>query len=176
MTENKKIYHKLVDGFKTIYDLDFEIVKNEYNKTGGRGCEADEKRFMVHFGVDREFPKQFHKCVCGHKIQNNCYISKNNDYDSIIIIGNCCIKHFKNGNRRICTECNATHKNIKTSLCNLCKNKCKMCEKSFKTPLRNNKCFLCNKKTCIDCDELTKYPRCYYCYRKHENITFISVS
>ena len=75
MTENKKIYHKLVDGFKTIYNLDFEKVKNEYNKTGGLGKSSDEKRFIVHFG-DKKFPEKCNKCVCGHKIQNNCYISK----------------------------------------------------------------------------------------------------
>lgn len=71
------------------------------------------------------------KCICGHKIKNNCYITNG---DIILIIGESCINRFlPNKKKRICAECYAPHRNrLKTNKCNICKMKSKFITGHYK--------------------------------------------
>ena len=71
------------------------------------------------------------KCICGHKIKNNCYISNG---DIILIIGESCINRFlPNKKKRICAECFIPHRNrLKTNKCNICKMKSKFINGHYK--------------------------------------------
>ena len=40
------------------------------------------------------FPDKVKKCMCDHPIVESCFISKDFDVNTLLIIGNCCIKRF----------------------------------------------------------------------------------
>ena len=71
------------------------------------------------------------KCICGHKIKNNCYISNG---DIILIIGESCINRFlPTKKKRICAECFIPHRNrLKTNKFNICKMKSKFINGHYK--------------------------------------------
>jgi len=71
------------------------------------------------------------KCICGHKIKNNCYISNG---DIILIIGESCINRFlPTKKKRICSECFCPHRNrLSTNKCNICKMKSKFIKGEYK--------------------------------------------
>ena len=114
------IYEKLVDGIRALYNIDMNEEKQNYHKCGGDGPDNDKKRFKVNF-KDIPFPSKVFECPCGHDIINNCYVTRDNDYKKIIIVGNCCVNHFPSGNKRICVTCQSEHKNISTDKCNKCR-------------------------------------------------------
>lgn len=65
-------------------------------------------------------PAKKYNCICGQKIENNCYIT---DDIMRLIIGSCCIKRFlKNGFKRFCTECEEPIRSLKDNLCVICRN------------------------------------------------------
>ena len=45
-----------------------------------------------------ERPKHTTKCICGHTIIKNCYIT---DGKNILVVGSGCIKNFNNGKKRV---------------------------------------------------------------------------
>lgn len=157
------IYEKLVDGFRRIYNIDFNEAKKTYHKCGGNGTDHDRKRFITNFG-DTPFPPTVKKCPCGHAIIKNCYVTENNEYSKIIIVGNCCVKQFDSGNKRICVLCKSPHKNRTVNKCNDCRNQCEDCLKVVDR-LYNQKCKECRKNKCLDCNRPANgYLRCYLCY------------
>ena len=82
------------------------------------------KRFMKgleEYGLkDAEYPTHSTSCVCGHFIEENCYITNG---EEILILGNVCIKKFLNSDKagRTCEKCDAPHQNSKDNFCNKCR-------------------------------------------------------
>ena len=62
-----------------------------------------------------DLPDAVDECVCGHFIQQNCYIT---DGKQILVLGNCCIKKFNPKSSRTCEDCGNPHKNRKVNKCN----------------------------------------------------------
>lgn len=71
--------------------------------------------------VRKELPDTQFKCVCGHKIRENCYIT--DEEGKLHVVGNCCIKRWlpKENSGRTCEKCKAPHKNRKVNLCKKCR-------------------------------------------------------
>jgi hypothetical protein len=86
-------------------------------------------------------PNEENKCICGHDITENCYIINENN-NTILILGNCCIEKFIVNKGRRCEDCNNVHHNRKVNRCHDC---------------RKGKCDECNR----DCNP--KYSLCYRC-------------
>jgi hypothetical protein len=81
------------------------------------------------------------KCLCGHRIEEQCYIY-NKEENKLDVLGNCCIKKFIEKSSRTCEECDQPHKNRKSNKCNDCRYRfCKKCNiEKF-----NGKYEMCNK-------------------------------
>lgn len=124
------------------YDVSFKEIVNEWKYAGG-----NKNRHLNYFKMmfpTKNIPKEKEKCICGHSIQENCYITdKNHKY--ILVLGNCCIKRFLTNSGRTCEECGSHHQNRKLNLCNVCK---------------VGICYDCRGK----CDD--RYNRCFQCYLK----------
>jgi len=116
------------------YNIDREELK-KYDWVGGYyACIDDEiplidtaeaERQYIRFKTifpGHDFPKHKTQCVCETTIVNNAYIAKNEDYNTIIVVGCRCIRKFvcKMINTRKCTNCGEKHK-CKTELCTKCK-------------------------------------------------------
>lgn len=136
LSESKcqNIFQKLTTGFGKLNGMTFQEVKKFYHKCGGTRS-SDQNMFRVNFGEDAIFPPHKSNCPCGHYIKENCYVARDNKYESIITVGNCCIKFFDTCNKRICVKCKNEHKNKST-------NRCDVCEQPIKKPHR--KCITCN--------------------------------
>ena len=80
------------------------------------GTSKDSEYFII---PNQERPKHVNKCVCGHKIIENCYLRSLADGHTISM-GNCCIKQFINRGR-VCEDCGASHRNRKNDKCSECR-------------------------------------------------------
>jgi hypothetical protein len=125
-------------GLKENYDMEYDNVKNNWKYCGGnKGRHLNYYTLMFN---GAKLPELENKCVCGHNIIENCFITDNTE---LLVLGNCCIKAFvKKCNR----NCGDTHLNRKINKCNVCK-----------------------RKYCIICKEeknpnYLKYKKCYNCY------------
>jgi len=131
LTEN------FIKGLKN-YNLTYEeIIKNNWKYCGGR-----TGRHLKYFKLcckDDDLPEQKNECVCGHHIEENCYIT---DGEQILVLGNCCIKKFIPKSSRTCEDCGNPHKNRNVNKCNKC---------------RTGICEICS----IECNY--RYKRCYNC-------------
>ena len=84
-------------------------------------CGGDRGRHLNYFDLscpDWERPPHSYECVCGHSIQENCYITNGQE---LLVLGNDCIKKFIPKSGRTCELCGSSHKNRKVNLCNKCK-------------------------------------------------------
>jgi hypothetical protein len=130
---------KFVKGLKN-YNLTYDEIKNNKWKY----CGGQLGRHLNYFKLcckDIDLPKKISECVCGHHIEENCYIT---DGKQILVLGNCCIKKFIPKSSRTCEKCGEPHKNRVVNKCNDC---------------RLGICDKCNKK----CDY--SYNKCYNCLR-----------
>ena len=76
-------------------------------------------------------PSHKDHCVCGEKIQYNCWIL-DREKNRVRVIGAKCIKKFTDGKLRTCSECGSEHKNTKNNYCNDCRrNRCSECCKKI---------------------------------------------
>jgi len=123
--------------------LSYEEVSKNYKYSGG--TKGSHSNYFDLCFVNISQPQRVSRCLCEHEIKENCYISKDNDFSTIIILGNCCIKKFIKSSSRTCEICSVPHKNRSNNYCNDCKlifNKCKDCKKQIKPKFK--KCFTCN--------------------------------
>jgi hypothetical protein len=131
------LYKRFLSGLKNIYGLTFEDIKDwEYagNDTNGK------KYYSLRFPKSTKLPDYEDKCICGHFIINNSYITDNK---RILVLGSCCVKSFMpTGLKRLCSKCHSPHRNRKINKCNDC---------------RIGYCDICN--TTIDAN----YKTCYSC-------------
>ena len=134
-------FDRFKKGLKEKYDLDYEIVKKDWKYCGGNmGSHLNYYKLCYK---NAKLPSYEDKCVCGHDITENCYIT---DKKELLVLGNCCIKAFVDKCNRTCEDCNNTHKNRIINKCNDCK-----------------------KKYCVICKSeknhnYIKYKKCYDCY------------
>lgn len=115
------ITERFINGLK-IYNLTSEEIKEWKYCGGNTGKELN--RFKEFF-KNKELPIYSNKCVCGHTIKKNCYITNRN---IILIVGSCCVKRFmKNGLKKECLTCESVYKG-KYRCCKECrKTRCWSC-------------------------------------------------
>jgi len=122
MAQANKYYLKNL--IKALEDkgLTYDEVKTTYKYSGGRGSEnidplhecQSETRHSRYFNLclpNAKRPEPVDTCLCKHEIVENCYITKNFDINTILILGNCCIKKFIDASSRTCEICDISHKN-----------------------------------------------------------------
>lgn len=113
-----------------------------FKYAGGIKGSHDKYFKLAYPNIERPLHKD--KCICGHRITENCYVVKDGLF---IVLGNCCIKKYVTKSGRTCEDCNEPHQNRKVNKCNECK----------------------KKKYCHDCKVLITQPRwthCRKCYSK----------
>jgi hypothetical protein len=140
------------------YNLALEDLKT-WKYIGGRPHirfldESDEDREEFYDKEDRhyryfllcgytnaDFPTIRVKCVCGHRITNQCFIADEAGVRKIVL-GNCCIKRFIPKNGRSCSTCGGPHKNRVVNRCNDCRvGVCDGCDVDIDK--RYKKCYTC---------------------------------
>ena len=131
-----KLTNKFIKGLND-YGLSYDEIST------WKYCGGNMGSHLNYFNIcckNEVLPKRVDECVCGHRIQENCYITDNK---RILILGNCCIKKFIPKSFRTCEKCKEPHKNRVVNRCNNC---------------RKGICDQCDKK----CNKL--YKKCYTCY------------
>ena len=123
---NNKYFKKLCENLELL-GLNYEDVKRDYRYSGGCNGEVRHNRYFTNCFPNKETPKLVEECLCEHPIQENCYISKDFQIDTILILCNCCIKRFIPASSRTCEVCQKSHRNTKTNYCNDCKDTYKKC-------------------------------------------------
>jgi hypothetical protein len=173
---NNKYFKKFCENLEAL-GLTYEEVERDYKYSGGNldedGCETRHSRYFDMCFLRDPFPDKVKKCMCDHPIVENCFISKDFDINTLLIIGNCCIKRFIKASSRTCENCNAPHKNRSLNYCNDCKEyikrgfteKCISCHSLNKRLSKTSKCESCNKGFCFTCNKKidSKYKKCYSC-------------
>lgn len=141
------LYAPFREGILQKYGLTIEDLKNQnYTYVGGYNYGDGDNHyyedFLLNFGKNAVPPIHVENCVCGKEITINCYITKNNDYNDIIVIGKDCAVHFLDIKlHRLCVSegCNTPiHRGRKDNLCDVCrkqkKNAIKEIEKKNRPP------------------------------------------
>jgi len=110
---------------------------NGFNETSWKYCGGDDAEHMRYwdllFGKDKEKPEKKQKCICGHHIIKNCYITNGND---ILVIGSGCIKNFNNGKKRCCVVCNELFKGRIHTNCSKCRKEIRRTKRKMKKVLK----------------------------------------
>jgi len=124
---------KFIKGLEQ-YGLKLHDLKDWRYLGGNKGRHLN----YYHLACGTENLPEFNsRCVCGHKIEENCYIGNE---VNLLILGNCCIKKFIEKNGRRCCICRNPHRNIKIDKCNKCRG-CYKCDNPRKP----------NHKYCWEC-------------------------
>lgn len=175
--EKVELNKSLINGFIEL-GLDPDDIKENYKYSGG-DYDSHLNYFNLIFKKNISYIQKSKQCVCKVKIIHNCYITKNNDIDTLIIIGNCCIKRFMKYTGRTCDDCDEPHRNSSMNKCNECKKKYRKCECGNIINKKYKSCFVCKNKTKLqstycntkDCRNVKKegYMICYKCYFKKKN-------
>jgi hypothetical protein len=100
--------------------IDYDDVVNNWKYCGGDSGAHLKYWALTNPDMDVGELDRESKCICGHAIRRNCFISKG---DGILILGSCCIKRFMKNSGRTCSQCGAKHKTRKYDLCRECKPK-----------------------------------------------------
>lgn len=136
------ISQQFINGLKK-YNVSPDELKN------WKYCGGDKGRHKRYFRLcfkDRKIPSKKELCICGHAINENCYIVDKNL--NILVLGNCCIKRFIKKSSRTCEKCETPHKNRVVNRCNKC---------------RKGICDYCDKR----CNP--SYKQCFKCYVNEES-------
>lgn len=137
---NKRIKEDISTCFKNglweKYEMKIEDLNNWKYSGGDKGRHKNYWKLV--FGK-LELPEKEDKCVCGHKIKENCYIT-NKENTELIVIGNCCIKRFMKNSGKTCEECGKPHKNRLVNKCNDCRG-CLRCGKECSPYKYCTECF-----------------------------------
>jgi hypothetical protein len=161
--EESKISKQFISGLKS-YNLTQEEIKNWKYCGGNSG--SDLNYFKLKY-PDEKIPEYVDKCVCGHNIVQNCYITDGNEF---LTLGNCCVKRFisKENQGRTCERCGEPHRNRKDDKCDDCRMlKCRNCP-LYSEPEKFGLCSACSllKGKCKLCGRETKslnFKLCWTC-------------
>lgn len=106
----------------TSHEITAEELHNDYYYMGGD--------FSCHLNYCQknniELPdKPINRCICGHKLRNNIYITNG---DKILSLGSACYAKFTKKGKEIkrCKDCGVQHRNRKDNLCIRCRKKFSM--------------------------------------------------
>jgi hypothetical protein len=133
--QDTKLSRQFTEGLQQ-YGLEYSTVISTFRYAGGNMQDRHKNYFKLVYKNDK-YPASKSHCLCGHKITENCYIT---DGDTILTLGNCCIKRFIPKACRTCHICGTGHRNRIVNRCMKC---------------RYGMCDICNKK----CD--SRYTKCY---------------
>ena len=132
---------KFIEGLKA-HNLTLKDIENaRYSYCGG-----DSKQHLRYWQIKTrglknvKRPVKTDKCICGHEIKYNFYIS-DAKFTNVMVLGSTCIKRFI-GTKRTCSVCGVTHKNRSVDRCNECRvGLCDSCDK----PIQDyyTKCYYC---------------------------------
>ena len=106
------------------YSIDKGNCKKEWKYIGGlEGRHL--KKLVTTFGEKYyevvNIPTHSSKCICGHHIEEQCYI-QNIHTKEVVVVGNCCIKKFLGiDTSSICQHCGNKNKSRKDSFCSECR-------------------------------------------------------
>jgi hypothetical protein len=144
---------------------EFNLTLKEITENNWYYCGGDKNQHLNYFKLscpEDDLPPFDNKCVCGHHITTNCYITNGED---LLILGSCCIKKFVPKSSRTCEKCGTSHKNRKVNKCNDCRSTCEKCGASHKNK-KVNECNDCRQGICVDCNAVCDYRHkyCKYCY------------
>ena len=98
-----------------------EELQNDYYYIGG-----DFAYHLIYYhknNINEPLPKNpSNRCICGHKLRNNIYISNG---DKILSLGSSCYSKFitRDKEPKVCKSCGVKHRNRKDNLCMKCRNK-----------------------------------------------------
>ena len=107
MSVNNVYFKKFCDNL-LLLGLTYDEVKRDYKYSGGTKG-AHKNYFDLCFPMEDK-PEKEELCLCEHPIVDNCYLSKDFDINTILIVGNCCIKKFIDQSSRTCLHCSTPHK------------------------------------------------------------------
>ena len=120
--EKSSYFETLKFNLFLLYNLSYEEFKLFFY-AGGDSRHHFTYWLMKMNGVKK--PTHTSACICGHYIQENCYVTRALK-DIVVVMGNCCIKRFiPGGMSKTCEICGKPHKNRKND-------KCKECRKDIK--------------------------------------------
>lgn len=113
---------------------------SDYEYFGGYTCKKniEKNNYMKSLELleGTIFPDIKKECECTHWIKQNCYV-RNIKTKDILVIGACCIKHFKITKK--CSLCNNEHKRTKSNICIDCDKQLKKKDKLKTTTLNFGK-------------------------------------
>lgn len=151
---------------KDRYGANGEIIEN---KDGKRKAVRDLEYFYVNFPTKEPLPHRDY-CICDTGFSRNVYVAnQEREYDSILVIGCCCVKKFmKTGMSKTCSRCSKPHMNRKDNHCKSCRVIMKQEEERKRKNVkieRQKKLTFRERGLCPDCQKPynNKYPRCYSC-------------
>jgi hypothetical protein len=176
-----KLRKNFLEGLETRGITIDEFMKYKY----AGGNKGSHRNYFKICGLLDKEPMITNKCICNHDIEEQCYLA--NDNKQVLIIGNCCIKHFlpEENQGRHCEKCNKKHRNTKDNYCKDCRELCINIEcfnikKSYNSQC--NECYklkswkdYCNKnkgliRKCVYCDKpCGLYKRCFDCNQLLKN-------
>lgn len=116
-----ELSQRFVNGLKS-YDLTKEEIEN-WRYVGGGHLTNSLRHELLQQRFKKEFPEVDPpgleaRCVCGHPIQENAFIS---DGENLLVLGSCCVRRFtKTGTKKTCGLCGNLWKG-KTILCSSCR-------------------------------------------------------
>jgi hypothetical protein len=94
------------------------VVRNFKYAGGDKG--SHKKYFdLVNKTTPLTKPPHTDRCVCGHYIKENCYITDGDG--TVLVVGNKCIKRFITKSGRTCETCGGNHRNRTINKCNKCR-------------------------------------------------------
>jgi len=115
--EDDNISKRFISGLAKL-DLTMEDIKNDWYYMGGEQGQhlKNFKKINKHLNL----PPHGDRCICGHRIKNNCFITNGTD---IHAVGTACALRFVPKLDRICDDCGAKHRNRKDCKCKTCRRK-----------------------------------------------------
>ena len=116
-TMDDNISKRFISGLNK-YDLTMEDIKNDWFYMGGETGQH-LKNFKNKY-KDKPLPPHSDRCVCGHVIKHNCFISNGTD---VLVVGTACALRFVPRQDKICDDCKEKHRNRKDNKCNKCRRK-----------------------------------------------------
>ena len=89
------------------YNISLDNLKENWKYCGG-----EKGRHLNYYNLcckDEDIPEHEDRCICGHRIKENCYIT---DGEYILTLGNCCVKRFIPSSSRTCERCGKAQDNL----------------------------------------------------------------
>ena len=122
---NHSITHEeaLLSGFRYVGGngcVPFDCLPDEDVQRRSRDAKRHRNYFEIAYPKTLLPPPSSDRCLCGHPIRENCYITDDN---IVLVLGCCCIKRFltPENSGRTCGICRAPHKNRSNNFCKECR-------------------------------------------------------